>query len=71
MKPEIYYGNNPQQFAPCDLVRVVKNVSVKLHPTALSIRNKRKRARFVKSAARLGIKFFMRSAWEIHPLNKS
>jgi len=71
MKPRIYYGNNPQQFAPCDVVRAVENTSVKLHPAALAIRNKRKRARFVKKAARLGVKFFMRPAWEIHPLNKA
>lgn len=71
MKHEIYYGNNPQQFAPCDVVRAVENVSVKLHPAALAIRNKRKRARFVKKAARLGIKFFMRPVWKIYPIGKA
>jgi hypothetical protein len=67
MKPKIYYGSNPQQFAPCDFVLTQREESIKLHPQVLAIRNKRKRARLVRRYAKMGVKFFLRPAWEIYP----
>jgi hypothetical protein len=69
MKPKLYYGNNPQQFAPCDAVMTHREESIKLHPATLAIRNKRKRMRLVRKYARIGIKFFVRPVWEIYPAN--
>ena len=67
MKPFLYYGNDPQKFAPCRAVLNKKDESIKLHPSALAIRNKRKRMRLVRKYARLGIKSFIRPVWEITP----
>jgi hypothetical protein len=67
MKPKTYYGNNPQQFAPCDVVISQLAVSIKLHPAVLAIRNKRKRMRLVKVFARSGIKTYILPAWKIYP----
>jgi hypothetical protein len=69
MKPKLYYGNNPQQFAPCDATLKEQDVSIKLHPAVLAVRNKRKRMRIVRGYASLGIKFFVRPVWEIYPAN--
>ena len=67
MNPLLYYGNDPQQFAPCDAVLTGNLESIKRHPATLAIRNKRKRMRLVRKYARFGIKSFMRPVWEITP----
>lgn len=67
MKPKIYFGGNPMQFAPCDANYTTIEQSIKLHPHIIAIRSKRKRTREVKRSARIGMKSFIRPVWEIYP----
>ena len=64
-----YYGKNPGEFIrkniPCDVSYCFEDVSVKLHPVVMAIRNKRKRMRFVKKLNRIGITSFARQYIEI------
>jgi hypothetical protein len=64
-----YYGKNPGEFIrqhiPCDVTVSMEDVSIKLHPTVATIRNKRKRMRWVKFWKRQGCETFSRSYVEI------
>ena len=68
MKTKIYCGDNPSQFHPCVISRIIIPKSIKEHPATLAMRNKRKRMRFVRQCQKQGITRFLAPAWEISEL---